>query len=326
MNKILIINNNNIKYSGSKIRNLNLAIEFSKRNKKVFLVEENRLEVFERGKRVINKKINLFNFFILFLKKYEYWMCDVIKYAIIFKKNLIFTLHDNKEWTNYNRKGLLKKILLYIVVKKSKYCFTLSKKLSNFFSNKYNKKFHITRNGLAPAWKKKPTKKMIKGKYMIYVSNFAIHKNHLSLINFQKNLNFKIILVGKYNNEQEAVIYHKLKENKNFKIISNLNDLKLQSLVKYSDLVLFPSKLEGFGIPIIEALSQGKSVLIENSLKKQLPLYFKCKKLFFHDFSKKINSIKVKNIIKKKTCKNCIYKNFDWSQIVKDIEYKLQKK
>jgi hypothetical protein len=38
-------------------------------------------------------------------------------------------------------------------------------------------------------------------------------------------------------------------------------------------------------------------------LKKQLPIYSKCKKLFFHDFSKKINSIEVKNIIKKKLAK-----------------------
>jgi hypothetical protein len=325
MNKVLIINKANINYSGAKVRNLNLAIELSKRNKKVFLLTINELKIYINGKRVFQKKINLLDFFIIFFRRYQFWLCDIIIFSIFLKKNLFFTIHDIKEWMDYNRGGLLKKILIYIIVKKSKFCITLSKKLSIFLSKKYNKKFYIIKNGLSPQWLQTPKKIKIIEKYLIYVSNFMAHKNHLSLIKLQKNLNYKIFLVGRPIDKKGLEIYNSLKNNKNFKIVSNPSNSKLQSLVKYSQFVLFPSKLEGFGIPIIESLSQGKSILIEGDLRKQLPFFSKCKKIFFHDFSKKFNVNDVKKILTRKSCKNCIYKDFDWQKITDDFEKIIEK-
>ena len=325
LNNILIIDKANINYTGAKIRNYNLAIEFSKRGKKVYILATNKLEIFENGKKVFKKKINLFEFFVIFLKQYDFWLCDIVLFSLFFKKNLFFTLHDTKEWMKYGRGGLLKKILLYIIIKKSKICITLSKKLKNFFSKKYNKKFYIIKNGLSPQWKKLNKKRKIKEKYLIYVSNYTKHKNHLSLINIQQQLNYKIVLVGKPLGVDGEKIYNELKKKKNFKFIFNPSTSELQSLVNYSEFVLFPSKLEGFGLPIIEGLSQEKSVLVDKDLKYQLPMFLKCKKLFFHDFSKMIEFGTIKKILAKKTCKDCIYKDYEWQQSVKDFEKIIKK-
>ena len=173
--------------------------------------------------------------------------------------------------------------------------------------------------------KKNQKKRIMREKYLIYVSNYLSHKNHLSLLKFQNYFNYKILLVGKPTEATGKKTYETLKKNKNFKFFFNVSEVELQSLVKNSEFVLFPSKLEGFGIPIIEALSQKKNILIEKDLKKQLPIFSKCKKLFFHDFSKRIDSTKIKKLLSKITCKKCIYKSFQWKKSVDDLEKIIKK-
>lgn len=325
MDKILIINKAGTNYTGAKVRNTNIAIELSKRDKKIYLLAIDQLEIYEKGKKILQKKISLFNFFIIFFKKYKLWLCDIVIFSLFLKRNLFFTIHDNKEWTAHGRVGLLKKILIYLIVKKSKICITVSKKLSIFFSNKFKKKFYVITNGLSSEWRKKAKKIKLAEKYLIYVSNYMTHKNHLSLLKIQKYLNYKIILVGEPMGIEGRKICKILRRNKNFKFIFNPSTSRLQSLVKQSDFVLFPSKLEGFGMPIIESLSQKKSVLIQKDLKKQLPMFSKCRKLFFHDYSKKIELFEIKKLLTKKSCKNCIYTLFDWRKIVEDLDKIIKK-
>lgn len=102
----------------------------------------------------------------------------------------------------------------------------------------------------------------------IYLARFASPKNHLFLIKVLKEVNnFKIILGGdgemrdkfleevKANSLEDRVIYKGHIEN-------NLVPLYLLA----SDFCIFPSKVEGFGIAILEAMASGLSVIIFDSV------------------------------------------------------------
>ena len=70
-----------------------------------------------------------------------------------------------------------------------------------------------------------------------------------------------MIIIGKLTNE----IFEKLKKNKlNYENYISASKNKLVNEYKKSDLLLYPSNYEGFGIPIIEAQSIGRAVITSN--------------------------------------------------------------
>ena len=97
---------------------------------------------------------------------------------------------------------------------KSKICITLSVNLKNFLSKKFNKKFYVVKMVFLLNGKKKTKKKgIMREKYLIYVSNYLSHKNHLSLLKFQNYLIINFI-VGK---PTEATGKKTLKKNETLK-------------------------------------------------------------------------------------------------------------
>ena len=73
-----------------------------------------------------------------------------------------------------------------------------------------------------------------------------------------KNIECNLVLVGKLNSE---IIQELIKNKINYKNLVSINKRKLIKEYIDSDMLLFPSNYEGFGVPILEAQSVGRPVI-----------------------------------------------------------------
>ena len=141
----------------------------------------------------------------------------------------------------------------------------------------------------------------------LFVGSLNKHKgldDSISFLNsfteYAKEISINVNFVGKIKKETR-LIFEKNKINKkvNFKIHNYISDYDLKSLYKTSDFLLYLSKSEGFGIPIIEALNYGclpivsELEIFEEILSNKYELTFK--KKYDQSFYNKILYLK-KNI------------------------------
>ena len=156
-------------------------------------------------------------------------------------------------------------------------------------------------------------------KFIFTVGHFELRKNYLNLIlsiKKLKNLNIKLIIAGNANSKKE-IIYKKNLQNIIFenklnyrvKLLSNLSDDEIKILYKNCSLFIFPSTYEGFGIPVLEAMSFNKKIILSNIDPFKEIIKFN-KKIFFDpsnpsDIARKIKlNLKSSNINKNEYKKN----------------------
>lgn len=99
-------------------------------------------------------------------------------------------------------------------------------------------------------------KPVMYGKYFLYVGNAYPHKNLDQLIsafdNF-KDSKIKLVLVG-----VDDYFYQKLRgkvKNKNIVFLGNVSDADLANLYQFAVAYVSPSLMEGFGLPVLEAMT-----------------------------------------------------------------------
>lgn len=117
--------------------------------------------------------------------------------------------------------------------------------------------------------KKTPTKPLITQPYFLYVGNAYPHKNLERLISAfvefrSRSLNNAIlVLVGRndyfYQHLRDKVINKEI--DKYIVIKNDVSDSNLKNLYAHAIAVIVPSLMEGFGLPALEAMSQGCLVL-----------------------------------------------------------------
>jgi len=120
-------------------------------------------------------------------------------------------------------------------------------------------KIQVVYNGISSVFRK--NKKVIFKKpakpYILTVSSHHPRKNYKRLIQAFEHLKVKdvdLYVIGNFINH----FAHKkdYQENSNVKFLTNVSDEELLGYYQNAELFVFPSLYEGFGIPVIEAMSQ----------------------------------------------------------------------
>lgn len=181
---------------------------------------------------------------------------------------ILHLIHDAKFATDLGRRG--KTLASFIHKCSSRICdyvLTVSapEKIKISSALKIEpKKIVVSKNGLSKQW-------FYKISYnepefdLIYVSNFAPHKNHLSLLKACVDSDWRIAFVGSGIGTGESTFNECIEFVNNYNLrctfFSNLSDSELIDIYDSSRVFAFPSKLEGFGIPFIEARCRGLPVI-----------------------------------------------------------------
>ncbi len=104
---------------------------------------------------------------------------------------------------------------------------------------------------------------------ILYVGSLNKRKNFIGVIKAFEKIkfkNFKLIIVGNFSSnfnidEKTNQILKDAKLNKNITFLSNIDENKLITLYNSSKLSIFPSFYEGFGLPVLESMACGTSVI-----------------------------------------------------------------
>jgi len=268
MKKILITSHSfKFNLGGASKRNFYISKYLSK-SCYVYLVDWTNIYVFKNLKIIHTYNFSWVRFLKIILFENIYIsFSDTIKFALLPLTNLHFTIHDMREWTKFSRRSFFKKILLKYIVNKSKILITVSNFQKRKIKKIFKKDSYVIENGISDDWnvkKIKNKKRIIKNKYIVYISNFVLNKNHLSLEK-QKEIfrDYEIVLIGRAIDKEGEKIINILKKGK-YIFMKNISEENLANMIYYSEFVLFPSSYEGYGIPILEAIKLNKKVLVNN--------------------------------------------------------------
>lgn len=178
-------------------------------------------------------------------------------------------------------------------------------------------------------------------KFILYVGDCNWNKNIPTLIKAVKNLNLNLILAGKVFKDNSADLDHpwnqSLKEVLNLsqsyqriKFLGYIPESDLKALYNLAQIYIQPSFYEGFGLPVVEALSCGCPVIASDcaSLKEiagDSAIYFDPKDVY--SLVKKITLLSSNSVLKESLRKKGFIQIQRYSPVkmVKDLKYVYQK-
>lgn len=94
----------------------------------------------------------------------------------------------------------------------------------------------------------------MKDNYFLYVGNAYPHKNLEVLIRAAREACVKVIFVGK-----SDYFYKRLGI-----MPKSVSDAELKELYRHANALVFPSLMEGFGLPAVEAINEGCPVIVSD--------------------------------------------------------------
>jgi glycosyltransferase involved in cell wall biosynthesis len=269
-----------------------------------------------------------------FLKKINFDIYHSFFYSNSLEKNFqnkisITTVHDlmyllvPNFFSQNNIINYLKKSYINFIVKtslkNSNYIISVSDATKNdLFQNLNFESFKVPEGINKLAGKNENVLKinnLKKNDYFLYVGNSRPHKNLEFLISayLKSKTNKKLVLCGTLDKIRKI-------ENKNIYYLDFVKDEELKSLYENCAAFIFPSKYEGFGLPILEALSNGAKVFTSNggALKefpKEVIYYFDpYKEVELINFLENENNYKLK-----KDEVNKILENYSWGIVEKNM-------
>jgi glycosyltransferase involved in cell wall biosynthesis len=119
----------------------------------------------------------------------------------------------------------------------------------------------ISKNGLADAFLTRPRSSKVKKYDILYVSNFAKHKRHDFVVDLAARHGWKCAFVGADLGEKESLQKRISMCNLSVDFFEGLSTGELIGLYDCSRVFIFPSEIEGFGIPFLEARARGLPVV-----------------------------------------------------------------
>ena len=158
----------------------------------------------------------------------------------------------------YRAKVLAYRIILEIGLSRAAHIIAVShataKELTDHFSLDAQK-VSVIHEGVR---RMKTEKRILAGPYYLYVGNAYPHKNLETLLKAIGRK--KLVLVGK-----EDLFYRRLPRADNVLFLNTVSDTELGSLYAHASALVFPSLMEGFGLPALEAAVCGTPVVCSDT-------------------------------------------------------------
>lgn len=216
----------------------------------------------------------------IYVKRKKAILLSLCNTAPLFLKKQIITIHDLsfKLYPEWNSKifSLVYNTMIPIIAHNSKHILTVSNSSKEELINELNiskEKISVVYNAVSPVFleQEELEPEFVENKeqedFILTVSSFHPRKNLTRLIRAFLSLpdkRLKLYIVGNFD-KNFAFDKQILKElDVRIKILTGINDLELKKIYKAAKLFVFPSLYEGFGIPLIEAMSCGTPVCVSN--------------------------------------------------------------
>lgn len=247
----------------------------------VYILLNNDIQLDLKNKKLFTtlRPFNILHYvafpFFFYDKKFDIFHSPFYS-SIWFKLNKIFlitTVHDlmffkiAKFFSNLYVINLFSKLYFYLIVKSSLSCSNLiisvSRTTKNDLINNFNVESIVIPEGVNFFGKANKEyylpENLLKDGYFLYVGNGRRHKNlDLLITAFSCYEGFKkLVIIGNVNEN--------LKSNPNILQYEYVSDDELAIFYKHCNAFIFPSFYEGFGLPILEAISYGSVVFSSNA-------------------------------------------------------------
>jgi len=180
---------------------------------------------------------------------------------------VLHLIHDAKFATNHARGGgRLAHLLHWLSARLADEVLTVSwserARLSEALYIK-PERIRVSYNGLSPAWLDTPLPppSMPRRFDLLYVSNFAAHKGHSELLRCVKGKGWRVAFVGADFGRRKACEADCQEHGIDATFLEGLSERDLIALYDDARVFAFPSRLEGFGMPFLEARARGLPVV-----------------------------------------------------------------
>lgn len=202
------------------------------------------------------------------------WLLRTVKY----RNNIVLIFHDIRQLTPY-REGRIASLLFRVMLlylKKVDSIICISETCKNELVNRKlvdKRKVHVIKNALFPEEVHKHTHYEEDARLSNYSRKTCINIVYVAADQKHKNIDFYMVMasyiIKKYgerfifylvsNIREERVLDSLRDKTANFIVVHDVIDL--DSFYSKMDLLMFPSSYEGFGIPLIEAMSHGLPII-----------------------------------------------------------------
>jgi glycosyltransferase involved in cell wall biosynthesis len=213
---------------------------------------------------------HLWTHFVLPFKSGDVLFCpaNVAPVFVPKSKKLVVTIHDvafltyPKSFSKFFR--VYYKVLMPFVIKRADKIITVSKHSKNEIEKYYPKakdKIEVIYLGFDKSFTKLDSIK--KNKQILYVGSMNSRKNFVGVLKAFELLgqkDYKLIMVGNFasnfalDTETQKLI-QQAESNQNIEFRSGISNEQLVKIYNESMLFVFPSFYEGFGLPVLEAMS-----------------------------------------------------------------------
>lgn len=101
--------------------------------------------------------------------------------------------------------------------------------------------------------------------YILFVGDRSHYKNFDLVVEFWKCSNYNLVIVGSPLNRYEEMLFKNLRHGNKYVILTDIPNDRLNEIYNGAFCMIYPSKYEGFGIPILEAQKAGCPVIAHDA-------------------------------------------------------------
>jgi glycosyltransferase involved in cell wall biosynthesis len=231
------------------------------------------------------------------------------------------------------------RVLIWLVVKRAAKILVPSQWTKTELTRRYrlpSEKIKVTYEGvddkfkMSTAWDSRGmgnllTKYRIKKPFVIYTGSLYPHKNVVNLVRAVQKINLKLVVVCSRNVfwQRFKKKIRMLKTEKLVTLTGFIPDKDLVTLYQQAEAFVFPSLLEGFGLPGLEAMAVGLPVLAANA--SCLPEVYGQAAVYFNPLDVEEMARKIKKVVGNKELKSKMVKlgyqqvkKYSWQKMARE--------